>query len=158
MGYKAGRNENIRGRGMNLPYAEDVKHYWQTSQSSPDVWIGRAKKVIQNLGGDILADGFGSVGGQAAYMLAFKFEEQEYKVVWPVLPTHCNREIPAKRQAATMLYHDVKAKAMAASVLGVKVAFFSYMMLPDGRVNSELATLKLVAAFPKLITNLKSKG
>ena len=50
-----------------------------------------------------------------------------------------------------MLYHDVKAKAMTASVLGAEVAFFSYMMLPDGRVSSELASPELAEAFPKLL-------
>ena len=137
---------------MNLPYAEDVGHYWQTSQSSPDVWIERAKKVIMDMGGEILADGFGSAGGRAAFMLAFKFKEQPYKVVWPVLPTYSGKELPAKRQAATMLYHDVKAKAMVASVLGFEVAFFSYMMLPDGRISSELVKSELAATFPKLLT------
>ena len=137
---------------MKLPYAEEVGHYWQTSQSSPDVWIDRAKKVIKDMGGEILADGFGSAGVQAAFMLAFKFKEQRYKVVWPVLPTYSGKEAPAKRQAATMLYHDVKAKAMTASVLGIEAAFFSYMMLPDGRVSSELAKPELAEVFPKLLT------
>lgn len=135
----------------NLPYAEDVGHYWQTSKSSPDVWIDRAKKVIQDLGGEILADGYGSASGRAAFMLAFKVKEQNYKVIWPVLPTYSGEENAAKRQAATMLYHDVKAKAMTASVLGIEVAFFSYMMLPDGRVSSELAKPELAEAFPKLL-------
>jgi len=137
---------------MNLPYAEDVGHYWQTSQSSPDIWIDRAKKIIQDMGGEILADGFGSAGGQAAFMLGFKFKEQQYKVVWPVLPSLSGKEGAAKRQAATMLYHDVKAKAMTASVLGFEAAFFAYMMLPDGRVSSELARPELAEAFPKLLT------
>lgn len=136
---------------MDLPYAEDIGHYWQTSQSSPDTWIDRAKKVIQDMGGEILAEGFGSARGQAAFMLAFKFEEQRYKVVFPVLPTYSGKEISAKRQAATLLYHDVKAKAMIASVLGVDVAFFSYMLLADGRVSSELAQPELAEAFPKLL-------
>lgn len=135
----------------NLPYAEDVGHYWQTSQSSPDTWIDRAKKVIVDLGGKILADGYGSVSGQAAFMIAFEIKGQKYKVVWPVLPTYSGKEAAAKRQAATMLYHDVKAKAMTASVLGVEVAFFSYMMLPDGRVTSEIAKPELANAFPKLL-------
>ena len=137
---------------MNLPYAEDVGHYWQTSQSSPDVWIDRAKKVIKDLGGEILADGYGSAGGQAAFMLAFKFKSDNYKVVWPVLPTYSGKDASAKRQAATMLYHDVKAKAMTASVLGIQVAFFSYMPLPDGRIAGELAKPELADAFPKLLS------
>jgi len=137
---------------IDLPYAEDVGHYWQTSQSSPDVWMDRAKRIIQDLGGEIIADAYGSSSGRAAFMLAFKIKGQDYKVVWPVLPSLSGKEGAAKRQAATMLYHDVKAKAMTASVLGVEVAFFSYMMLPDGRVSSELAKPELAEAFPKLIT------
>jgi len=138
---------------MNLPYAEDVGHYWQTSQSSPDTWIDRAKKVIQDLGGEILADGYGSTNGKAAFMLGFKIKEQTYKVAWPVLPTYSGKEPAAKRQAATMLYHDIKAKAITASVLGTEVAFFSYMMLPDGRVSSELAKPELAEVFPRLLTS-----
>ena len=137
---------------IDLPYAEDVGHYWQTSQSSPDVWMDRAKRVIQDLGGEIIADAYGSSSGSAAFMLAFKIKGQNYKAVWPVLPSLSGKEGAAKRQAATMLYHDVKAKAMTASVLGVEVAFFSYMMLPDGRVSSELARPELAEAFPKLLT------
>jgi hypothetical protein len=138
--------------GTDLPYAEDVGHYWQTSQSSPDVWMDRAKGIIQDLGGEIIADAYGSSSGRAAFMLAFKIKGQNYKVIWPVLPSLSGKGGAAKRQAATMLYHDVKAKAMTASVLGVEVAFFSYMMLPDGRVSSELANPELAEAFPKLIT------
>jgi len=136
---------------MDLPYAEDIGHYWQTSQSPPDTWIERAKKVIEDMGGEILADGFGSTGERAAFMLGFKFKEQKYKVVWPVLPSQTGKGLAAKRQAATLLYHDVKAKAMTASVLGVETAFFSYMMLTDGRVSSELARPELAEAFPKLL-------
>lgn len=133
---------------MNLPYAEDVGHYWQTSSSAPDTWIDRAKKIIQDMGGEILADGFGSAGGRAAFMLGFKFEAQQYKVIWPVLPTRSGNQASAKRQAATLLYHDVKAKAMAASVLGVRAAFFSYLLLQDGRVTGELVNPEIAEAFP----------
>ena len=136
---------------MNLPYAEDVGHYWQTSSSSPDTWMDRAKKVIENLGGEVLSDAYGSAGGRAAFMLAFEIRGKKYKIVWPVLPTYRGKESSAKRQAATMLFHDVKAKAMSASVLGVEAAFFSYMILPDGRVSSELTNPELGNAFPKLI-------
>lgn len=137
---------------MDLPYAEDVGHYWQTSRSPADIWIDRAKKTIKDLGGEIIGDAYGSSSGNAAFMLAFKIKGQNYKVVWPVLPSFSGKEGAAKIQAATMLYHDVKAKAMTASVLGVEVAFFSYMMLPDGRMSSELAKPELAEAFPKLLT------
>jgi hypothetical protein len=138
---------------VNLPYAEDIGHYWQTGSSPPDTWIDKAKKVIQDMGGQITADGFGSAGGRAAFMLQFKIKENLYKVVWPVLPSSTGKDASAKRQAATLLYHDVKAKAMTASVLGAEVAFFQYMALPDGRVVTELARPELADAFPKLIGN-----
>jgi len=138
---------------MELPYAEDIKHYWQTSQSSPDVWIERARKLIEDLGGQVLAEGFGSMENHSAYMLAFEIKGDKFKVAWPVLPTHTSSKTQAaKRQAATMLYYDIKAKCMTASVLGARVAFFSYMLLPDGRTTSELGRPELVEAFPKLLT------
>ena len=43
---------------------------------------------------------------------------------------------------------SLKAKAISASVLGTKVAFFSYVRLPDGRAASELVTPELPSAFP----------
>jgi len=133
---------------MELPYAEDIGHYWETSRSSPDQWIDRTKKLIQDLNGIVLAEGFGSVEDRAAYMMAFKIGDDNFKVVWPVLPSKTGKALAARRQATTLLYHDIKAKAMTASVLGAKVAFFSYIMLPDGRAASELAKPELSQAFP----------
>ncbi|MBA7598381.1 hypothetical protein ES703_05396 [subsurface metagenome] len=133
---------------MELPFAEDIGHYWQTSNSSPDTWLERAKKLIMQLEGTIVAEGYGFVEEHGAYMLAFKIGGDSFKVVWPVLPTRTGKSLAAKRQAATLLYHDIKAKAMTASVLGAKVAFFSYLMLVDGRTASELATPELPGAFP----------
>lgn len=133
---------------MELPYGEDIKHYWETSGSSPDMWIDRAKKLIESIEGIVLAEGFGSTEGRAAYMMAFRIGDDNFKVVWPVLPSRSGRTLAAKRQAATLLYHDIKAKAMTASVLGSRVAFFSYMVLPDGRAAGELARPELSQAFP----------
>ncbi len=133
---------------MELPFAEDIGHYWKTGGSSPDTLLDRAKSVITNLGGIVTADAYGSIEGRAAFMVTFEFEEERFKVVWPVLPSRTNDNQAAKRQAATLLYHDIKAKAMAASVLGTRVAFFSYMMLPDGRSASELAKPELSGVFP----------
>ncbi len=133
---------------MDLPYAEDIGHYWETSHSSPDQWIDRTKKLLQDLNGIVLAEGFGSVKGRAAYMMAFKIGDDNFKVVWPVLPSRTGKTLASRRQATTLLYHDIKAKAMTASVLGAKVAFFSYIMLPDGRTASELAKPELSQAFP----------
>lgn len=133
---------------MELPYAEDINHYWQTSIGSPDQWLEKAKKLIIELEGVIVAEGYGSMAEHAAYMLAFNIGGDSFKVTWPVLPSRTGKELAAKRQAATLLYHDIKAKAMTASVLGPRVAFFSYMMLGNGKVVSELAEPELATCFP----------
>jgi hypothetical protein len=135
----------------NLPYGEDV-NYWQTSRSSPDVWIDRTKKQIEKLGGTVLAEGYGSepTSGRSAYMLAFQIGNDNYKVMWPVLPTKSGNEKAARIQAVTMLYHDVKAKCITAHVLGARSAFFSYMLLPDGRTAAEASAPELLQAIPSL--------
>ena len=136
---------------MELPYAEDIGHYWQTGSSSPDVWIEKAKSQIEEVGGFINSDAYGSMGVRAAFMIAFSIEGDKFKVVFPVLESKTGKTLAAKRQAATMLYHDIKAKCMVASVLGTKTAFFSYLVLPDGRTASEVATPELAQNFPLLL-------
>lgn len=140
---------------MELPFAEDIGHYWKTSTISPSQWIVQARKLIESLNGTVLAEGFGSTEGASAYMIAFKINEESFKVVWPVLPSKTGNIMAARRQAATLLYHDLKAKSMAASVLGPKVAFFSYLMLADGRTTSELATPELSRVFPLQLKEVK---
>lgn len=136
---------------MDLPFAEDIGHYWLTGSSSPDIWIEKAKKQIEEVGGVINADAYGSVEGRAAFMIAFSIDSSKFKVVFPILESRTGKTMAAKRQAATMLYHDIKAKCMVASVLGSKTAFFSYLMLPDGRTASEVATPELAQNFPLLL-------
>ena len=136
---------------MNLPYAEDIGHYWKTSQRTPDEWMGQCRKLIEEIGGKVLAEGFGAAEGKAAFMFCFSLDGDEFKVVWPVLPSCTGDVKAARRQAATLLYHDIKAKAMTASVLGNKVAFFSYLMLPDGRAAASLAVPELSDVFPVLL-------
>lgn len=134
-----------------LPYGEDV-NYWQTGSSSPDTWMEKTKDQIKKLGGKILMEGFGSepTTGRSAYMLAFEIEGNNFKVVWPVLPSKKGNEIAARRQAATMLYHDTKAKYLGAVVLGVRAAFFSYLLLPDGRTAMEASLPELAEGIPAL--------
>lgn len=125
------------------PYAEDIKNYWQTSQKAPDTWIENAKKEIEKVGGEIFASGYLDMGGQATYMLGFKINDDQFKLMWPVLQSRTGKHTAAQRQAATMLYHDVKAKCMAAKVLGARKAFFPYLMLDNGLVAADVATPEL---------------
>lgn len=137
-----------------LPYAEDV-NYWKTSKSSPDAWIDKTKRQIERLGGKVLLEGFGSEPaiGRAAFMLGFEIGGDKFKAIWPVLPSKAGNEKAAKVQAATMLYHDVKAKCISAAVLGARAAFFSFLMLPDGRTAAEASVPELAQAIPALLSS-----
>jgi len=136
-----------------LPYAEDI-NYWRTSKSAPARWIERAKQEIEEAGGTVLGDGFGSdaTAGRSAYMLAFRLGGTPYKVIWPVLPTKTpDDSLAARVQAATMLYRDIKARCITAKVLGMRSAFFSYMLLSDGRTATEVSEPELLNAIPRLL-------
>lgn len=138
---------------LERPNAEDV-NYWKTSRSSPDTWMDKTKRQIEQLGGQVLMEGFGNepVTGRAAFMLAFEIGSDRFKVIWPVLSSKSGNERAARIQAATMLYHDVKAKCISAAVLGARAAFFSFLLLPDGRTTAEVSTPELMQAIPELFT------
>lgn len=136
---------------MNKIYAEDV-NFWRTGKSSPDHWIDLAKKQVVTLGGKIEAEGFGSdANGKAAFMLGFSMSGDSFKIVWPVLPTYRGDDKAARTQAATMLYHYVKSVSLYAVVVGSRAAFFSHLMLPDGRVAAQVASDELAIAVPAML-------
>jgi len=132
-----------------LPDAKDM-NYWKTSRSSPSTWIQRAKQEIEGVGGKVLAEAFGREedSGRAAYMLGFELDGERFKVVWPVLPSN-DDESAARRQAATMLYHDVKQRCISSRVLGARQAFFSYLLLPDGMSVSDLSLPEIASRVPR---------
>jgi len=123
-------------------YAENMP-YWKSGKSQPESWILKAKEEIKAAGGIGIGDGFLDYAGQAAFMLTFRLGEDVFKVMWPVMESKTGNALAARRQAATMLYHDVKAKCVSARVLGVRKSFFSYLVLGDGRVVSDIGTSDL---------------
>jgi hypothetical protein len=137
-----------------MVYAEEV-NYWKTSQSSPDTWIGKAKAEILDAGGKPGTELFGNDGsGRAMFALEFTIAGERYRARWPVLPCRvrsATNERAARIQAATMLYHDIKARCVAAKVLGARAAFLTYFLLPDNRTAGEAAAPELVAQFPRLL-------
>jgi hypothetical protein len=139
---------------MEELFAEDVGHYWRTGQSSPDTWIDRAKGEISAAGGTVVSEAYGSdEQGRAAFMLEFMFFGERFRAIWPVLKSRTNNQKAARIQAATFLYHDVKARCMSAKVIGPRAAFFSYLMLPDGRTVSQVATPEIASLYPLLLTS-----
>ena len=101
----------------DLPFAHDVD-YWKTgTKRTPAQWIDLAVAQIRDHGGTSIVQASGEQEGHEAYMIGFYLSEDHYKIVWPVLPVRWNAEkdrVAARRQAATTLYHDVKAHHDAA--------------------------------------------
>jgi hypothetical protein len=138
-------------------YAEEVGHFWHTSKTPAETWIERTIKLIKDHGGKPLQSLIGAdmETGRSAFLLVFQFDQETYKISWPVLKTKTKDEKGAKIQAATLLHHVVKTKLMEAMVLGTRVAFFSFLMLPDGRTASEINAPDIAELFlPKDVKQL----
>lgn len=136
---------------FKLPYGEELP-YWQTGRSDPQKWLDMTAKELRRAGGRIMGEAYGNdlSTDRAAYMLQFELGGEAYKIVWPVLPSRSRNEKAARLQAATMLYHDTKARCVAARVLGPRAAFFTYLLLPDGRTAAQAATPELAAQLPAI--------
>lgn len=132
----------------SLPNAEDL-NYWKTSKSQPGTWLDRTESVIEDLGGEVQMRARGKKDGREAYLLQFTFGPDQFRIVWPVLPTRTNSQKAAERQAATMMYHDCKARALRCKIHGPKIAFFEYLMLGDGRTAGQLSAPELAEHTPK---------
>lgn len=134
-----------------MVYANDL-NYWKTSKSSPDGWMEKTKKQIENLKGKVLGEGFGSNDeGKAAFMLAFQIEGQTFKVIWPVVKSYEGNERAERIQAATSLYHYIKGVCLYAVVVGFRAAFFSHLLLPGGKVASEIANEEISTLLPEAL-------
>lgn len=145
----------------DLPFAEDVGSYWKTSSVNHDTWIDRAEELIRKYGGEVVARVVGRQGSSEAIMLEFVFSDERFKVIWPVLESKYDytsqvdirrAAANARRQAATMLFHDVKSRGIRHAIAGPRVAFFEFLMLPNGQVVGELASPDLLKMAPKMLT------
>jgi len=132
-----------------MRYADDLP-YWKTSQSSPDVWMERTVNLIFNYGGIIISQLAGTISGKTGYMIIFRVGEDTFRISWPVSQSKKDETRAAKVQAATMMHHDIKAKLITAEVFGTRAAFFSYLLLPDGRTASEASVPELQNEIPSL--------
>lgn len=123
------RNETV--------YADELS-YWKTSTTSPDNWISKTKRIIEDNGGSVVSDLQGTINGRTAFMINFVFNGESYRITFPTMPTRKPADQPAaKIQAATLIYHEVKSRIMASLVLGKRVAFFQYYVLPSGKTPAE---------------------
>ena len=140
---------------MNLPYAEDL-NYWKTSSRAAATRIDKAETLIENYGGEVVSRAVGRQAGREAIFVEFSFGDEHYRIMWPTLPSKYAEDpafrTAARRQAATMLYRDIKARGLRFKIAGPRAAFFEFLLLPDGRCAGELANPDLLDGFPKLLT------
>jgi len=115
--------------------------------------IRRENDLITSIKGKVISQAYGTIADKAAFQLMFQIGDDVFKVSFPVLPSKTGNLKAAKVQAATILYHDVKAKIVLAKVLGTRAAFFTYLLLPDGRAASEAANPEIVQLMPKLLAS-----
>src|SRR5690606_12084770 len=130
-------------------YAEDV-NYWKSSTSSPDTWIDKAKTEIKRVGGKVTGELVGSVDGKTAFMLMFELDSERYEIKWPVLQSKTGNERAAKIQAATALYHDVKARCVARKFLRSRATFMPFLLLPNDVTCNEASTPQLSEQLPDM--------
>lgn len=140
-----------------VEWAEDA-NYFQTSRSEPGTWLDRAAEQINKAGGQVLGHAFGTdpQTGADAYMLLFRLDGEEFKIIWPALPSKTGKVKAAQRQAATALFYDVKARCVASKFLGGRTAFFSYLMLPNGQTTTQVAAPELLARLPGIISGIRA--
>lgn len=134
-----------------LPYANDM-NYWKTSRSGVDAWLGKAEDLIERHDGIVLMRAMGKSMGRSALCMEFEFGQDRFKALWPVLPTkNTGEQRAAEIQAATMLYHDVKARCMKIAIFGPRLAFFDMLMLPDGTMTGQMADSELMDKAPRFL-------
>ncbi len=137
-------------------HAENV-NYWQTGKASPDSWLEKAKKEIRTVGGQVVGSGSFSedITGRAGFMLAFQLDGEKFTIKWPVLRSKKGNLQAAQRQAATALYHEVKAACVKVKFLGARSAFFAYLVLPDGRTATEVTSPEFLEILPELLNDYR---
>ena len=138
-------------------YAEDLP-YFQTGKSAADTWLEKVETEIKRAGGKVRSSGYVSdaVRG-SAYMVQFDLEDMTFRVVERVLESKTKNDKAAKIQAATTMYHDIKARMVTARRKGARVAFLAELLLPSGQTVGEIehgSFLDLVAGndSPLLLT------
>lgn len=109
-------------------------NYWKTSSQAPDAILLKAQRLIEDVGGRVIAQSkmAGNDGVAPCYLYAFEIGEQSYAITWPILPHNSKDELAAIRQACTFIFHEVKAACMRSKIIGVKRGFVQFQLLGDG--------------------------
>ena len=120
----------------HLPIANDMP-YWKSGKSGVETWLNKTEKLIESVNGNVHTRVVGKNQGKEAIMFAFSVDKDYYRMFWPVLPPNNEKDrLAAQRQAATMIYHDVKSRINRIKIFGARVAFSDYLLL-DGTTIAE---------------------
>ena len=128
-----------------MPYAEEM-NYWKSSKQPPGYWLDKAADFLTDNGAEVRTTAKGSGNGCVAYLIEFSVDGDAFRIVWPVLESKSGDVKAAERQAATMLFHDVKNRAIRLAIGGARTAFFEFLMLPNGRSVGELSSNEITDA------------
>lgn len=127
----------------------DTVNYWKTSTKASESWLASTKKLIQDIEGKVHTEMIATVSGKTAIMLGFAIGDDNYKIVYPILAIRKEADRQAATiQAATALYHEVKALIVSAKFRGIRGAFTAYLVLPDGRTAGDLSAPEIANAMP----------
>lgn len=134
-----------------LPYAEGI-NYWQSNSNDPNVTLGRAKKLIEDIGGRIDSEFIGMYQGQAMVVLGFTLQGESFRIDQVVLPSReKGPDCPAaRRQAASMIHHAVKNRVVEAKVKGAVTAFVNYKLI-QGTPVEQLADPRMAEMAQRLL-------
>lgn len=115
-------------------YAEDLP-YWKTGEQIDEA-IAEAKNAIKKNGGKVTGEGYGMMGGEAAFFIQFEMQGETFRYVEPVMAARswsATNERAAKVQAAASLKHAIKARVNEAVRHGARRAFMDSLLLPNGQ-------------------------
>lgn len=134
-------------------YAED-SNYFGTSSRAAETWLEMAKKELMLVGGKDIRKAAVEENDTAVYVIEFTLDGDTYRMSYPAMP--CKKATSqnlkkAKVQAATFLYHAIKARALDMKILGAKAAFGSFMLVDGLRTVSDVLTGTPSAALPILL-------
>jgi len=117
---------------MELPFAEELP-YWKTSKSGADSWLDKTERLLTEADGRVDVRMIGRQGDLEGIVFGFTLGGDAFKLSWPVLPTRKESDRPAaRRQAATMIYHDTKARVGRLRIFGPRVVFADWLLLDGG--------------------------
>ncbi len=124
--------------------------YWKTGRSSPDEWLRKAIREIEKVGGEVNESGIIRQGCSEVVLLGFTLDDDRFRLFCPVLVHETDDNLAAVRQAATMLYHDVKSRCVSAMVKGARWAFHAELILPNGMTAGSLTDKELMQRLPEI--------